>query len=94
MESVFDKALQVEDETTEEGRRIRSGGIGDDNWKHRSRKMRCEGCMAFILKDTSKPQNQNHLIGRCRRHAPGMGGFPVMFSDDWCCDHKLDEEKL
>lgn len=33
-------------------------------------------------------------LGRCRRHAPTMGGFPVVFVNDWCGDHKLDEEKL
>lgn len=27
--------------------------------------------------------------GRCRRHAPTMGGYPVVFPDDWCGDHKL-----
>lgn len=32
-------------------------------------------------------------IGRCRRHAPTMNGFPVVFVNDWCGDHKLDEEK-
>jgi hypothetical protein len=33
-------------------------------------------------------------VGRCRRHAPTMSGWPVMFPGDWCGDHKLDEEKL
>ena len=33
-------------------------------------------------------------LGRCRRHAPTMSGWPVMFVNDWCGDHKLDEEKL
>jgi len=33
-------------------------------------------------------------IGRCRRHAPTMNGYPVVFSGDWCGDHKLDEEKV
>lgn len=29
-------------------------------------------------------------IGRCRRHAPTMGGFPVVYpADDWCGDHKV-----
>lgn len=31
------------------------------------------------------------VIGRCRRRAPTMNGFPVMFPTDWCGDHKLDE---
>lgn len=33
-------------------------------------------------------------IGRCRRHAPTMSGYPVVFHNDWCGDHKLDENKL
>ncbi len=34
------------------------------------------------------------LLGRCRRHAPTMNGFPAAWSDDWCGDHKLDETKV
>lgn len=34
------------------------------------------------------------LLGRCRRHAPTLGGWPVVFADDWCGDHKIDEAKL
>jgi hypothetical protein len=33
-------------------------------------------------------------LGRCRRHAPTMSGWPAVFVNDWCGDHKLDEEKL
>ena len=33
-------------------------------------------------------------LGRCRRHAPTMNGWPVMFVNDWCGDHKTDEKKL
>jgi hypothetical protein len=33
-------------------------------------------------------------VGRCRRHAPSMSGWPVMFTADWCGDHKLDENKI
>lgn len=34
------------------------------------------------------------VIGRCRKHAPTMDGFPVVFPGDWCGDHKFDEEKI
>lgn len=34
------------------------------------------------------------MIGRCRRHAPTMSGFPVVFDTDWCGDHKLDETRF
>jgi len=33
-------------------------------------------------------------IGRCRRHAPTMNGYPAVFTSDWCGDHKLDENKV
>jgi hypothetical protein len=33
-------------------------------------------------------------LGRCRRHAPTMGGYPAVFVSDWCGDHRLDENKL
>jgi len=33
-------------------------------------------------------------LGRCRKHAPTTSGFPAVFIDDWCGDHKIDEEKL
>jgi hypothetical protein len=34
---------------------------------------------------------KNGRLGRCRRHAPTMSGFPVVYEDDWCGDHKLKE---
>jgi hypothetical protein len=33
-------------------------------------------------------------LGRCRRHAPTMNGFPAVYGCDWCGDHKVDENKL
>jgi len=33
-------------------------------------------------------------LGRCRRHAPTMNGYPAVFATDWCGDHKLDENKV
>lgn len=55
-----------------------------DPWLHRSQRMRCESCMWFVTKKEN--------IGRCRRHAPTMNGYPVVFTNDWCGDHKLSEE--
>jgi hypothetical protein len=40
------------------------------------------------------PQEQRRVLGRCRRHAPTMNGFPVVFAADWCGDHRLDENKV
>lgn len=72
----------------------------EDNWKHRSTGMRCGGCMYFVLKrpgesaEPLEPGAMRRKVGRCRRHAPTMKGWPVMFITDWCGDHKLDENKL
>ena len=63
-----------------------------DNWKHRSDGMRCATCMYFVLKQ-GKESNVVGIIGRCRRRAPTLNGWPVIFAGDWCGDHKLDEEK-
>jgi hypothetical protein len=40
------------------------------------------------------PQEPERVLGRCRRHAPTINGFPAAWSDDWCGDHKLDEAKV
>ncbi len=66
--------------------------MGENNWKHKSTSMRCATCMFYVEKQRVVVGAQK--IGRCRRHAPTMNGYPVMFPDDWCGDHKLDEEKL
>jgi hypothetical protein len=61
-------------------------GVGEqaprDPWAHRSEGMRCKTCMWFV----HKVESGN---GRCRRHAPTMSGYPVVFPTDWCGDHKL-----
>jgi hypothetical protein len=60
-----------------------------DPWRHRSANMRCASCMWFVLKEASA----SGVLGRCRRHAPTMQGFPAVYTSDWCGDHKLDETK-
>ena len=68
----------------------------EDPWVHRSKGMRCTACMYFVIKkkalDTPVQvvEERGH-IGRCRRHAPTMSGYPVVFESDWCGDHKLNE---
>jgi hypothetical protein len=62
----------------------------EDNWKHRSQHMRCNTCMWYAPKESLEP---SFHIGRCRRRAPSMNGWPVMIGSDWCGDHKLDENK-
>lgn len=65
--------------------------MNEDNWEHRSENMRCQGCMWYVPKS---PPGTTGDLGRCRRHAPTMSGFPAVFATDWCGDHKLDENKL
>ena len=43
---------------------------------------------------TNVPAPPEPIIGRCRRHAPTMNGYPVVFVDDWCGDHKLNENTI
>ena len=43
---------------------------------------------------SEKPMLKSGKVGRCRCHAPTMRGFPVVWSQDWCGDHKLDENRI
>ena len=45
------------------------------------------------MAETFAEDNVRVLFGRCRRHAPTMQGYPAVFGNDWCGDHKLDENK-
>jgi len=66
----------------------------EDNWKHRSSGMRCRTCMYFVTKEPEEGP-RSKVAGRCRRHCPTVAqGWPVVFEDDWCGDHKLDVNKL
>jgi len=65
----------------------------NDPWKHRSSGMRCSTCMWFVEKASLK-EPPDKIVGRCRRHAPTMNGHPVVYNNDWCGDHKLDETKI
>ena len=62
--------------------------VNKDPWAHRNEGMKCTTCMWYV------PKGPVTHLGRCRRHAPSMSGYPVVFSTDWCGDHKLDETKL
>jgi hypothetical protein len=65
-----------------------------DNWKHRAANMQCQTCMSFVPKIALVANASSPVIGRCRRMAPTMRGFPVVFESDWCGEHKLDENKI
>jgi len=71
-----------------------------DPWLDRSQGMRCNTCIWYVEKQKQRigtsdsDINPLHSIGRCRRHAPTMGGYPVVTVNDWCGDHRIDENKL
>lgn len=74
--------------------------MSEDPWKHRSQGMRCKTCMWFAPKLPGEVVSLTGGalpvidLGRCRRHAPTMNGYPAVFVNDWCGDHKLDENKI
>lgn len=49
---------------------------------------------SFHMQFVNCPPDPPVHVGRCRRHAPTMNGYPVVFVNDWCGDHKLNEEAL
>ena len=65
--------------------------IKNDCWGNQASWV-CKTCTYFVPKPITRLCNKESIIGRCRRHAPTMSGFPVMFLKDWCGDHKLDVE--
>ena len=60
----------------------------NDPWKSKSEGMICVTCMWYVEKGVRT--HNDHKIGRCRRHAPSISGYPVVFEIDWCGDHRLD----
>jgi hypothetical protein len=68
-----------------EGRKMK------DPWENRARKMICLTCIWFVEKQKPLTTTRIQLVGRCRRHAPTMNGYPVVYDNDWCGDHKLNE---
>lgn len=68
-----------------------SDNMEKDPWKNRSAGMRCKTCVFYVPKKSAEGVVE---IGRCRRCAPTMKGFPAVFPHDWCGEHRIDEEKL
>lgn len=62
-----------------------------DPWMHRSAGMVCKTCMWYVPKTSAVGTKE---VGRCRRHAPTMSGYPVVYFNDWCGDHRIDENKV
>lgn len=66
-----------------------------DNWKHRAKNMTCWSCMWWLEKKIDRPVQEGFVsLGRCRKHSPTISGFPAVFQNDWCGDHKLSEDKV
>ncbi len=66
----------------------------DDPWVHRTAGMRCRTCVFYVPKVPGDELTPGRELGRCRRSAPTMKGFPAVFPADWCGEHRLDENKL
>ena len=69
-----------------------------DNWRGRNVGMRCRTCMWWVEKrpafaDTLKTETAAARLGRCRRRAPTLNGWPAVYETDWCGDYKIDEAK-
>ena len=70
-------------------------GQNEDPWSNRSNNMKCKTCMWFVAKKrVNLTPGIGYNTGICRRHSPSMSGYPVVFVNDWCGDHKLDENKV
>ena len=59
----------------------------NDPWANRAGEMKCRTCMWFVVKGGG-------ILGRCRKSAPTMTGYPATYETDWCGQHKLDENKI
>ncbi len=77
--------------------------VNDDPWAHRHEGMVCKTCMWSVEKAVKREARRaidsaakasGLVVGRCRKRAPTMDGYPVIFMDDWCGSHKLDETKV
>jgi len=89
------QAGQYREMEAENARRRISVDKAADPWRHRSAAMLCKTCIWYLPKESiGMLQGAQTQIGRCRRHAPTMGGYPVVYMTDWCGDHRLDENKL
>lgn len=78
LENFEPKKMKVENESEEK----------KDNWAHRSKGMKCKTCMWYKHKVPEHNKDCKEK-GRCRKRAPTLNGWPVVFASDWCGDHKL-----
>lgn len=52
-----------------------------DKWDRKT-DFGCNSCMFYV------PKADMGRLGRCRRNAPTMKGYPVVYINDWCGEHK------
>jgi len=64
-----------------------------DPWAGRFEEMRCQTCVNFCPKGNVVSMIKGQF-GRCRRNAPTMKGFSIVWGKDWCGEHRLDENKI
>jgi hypothetical protein len=85
---------QIRRQYPEEGAKGSIAGAGTaDPWAMRTKGMKCMTCIWFVPKERAVSLGNSH-VGRCRRHAPTMNGYPVVYMTDWCGDHRIDENKV
>ena len=79
--------------------------MGNDCWANRKSGMKCKTCVFFVPKKADGKDGMEGLdgvpspapygaIGRCRANPPTMKGFPIVFEQDWCGYHRIDENKI
>jgi len=68
--------------------------MSKDPWMHRSSLMCCFSCMWYLEKQKDETLKSKATVGRCRRRAPTVNGYPVVFGSDWCGDHRLNENAI
>ena len=68
-----------------------------DKWDRKTN-FNCASCMFFVPKWQPESyvnccgeivKNVEPQKGRCRRRAPKLGGYPVVYATDWCGEHKI-----
>lgn len=64
-----------------------------DLWTNRTEYRRCKTCQ-FVCEKEKSVNESAQKVARCRRHAPTINGYPLVYPDDWCGDWKLDENKI
>lgn len=60
-----------------------------DRWDRKT-DFGCSSCMFYVPKREALIGGDviEMAEGRCRRRSPTMKGYPVVFADDWCGEHK------